>query len=43
MKAELPLCTVAAATDPVLQVYLLGSVDFEAALALQHRLPAMYP
>jgi lipoyl(octanoyl) transferase len=38
MKAEPPLCTVASAADPALQVYLLGSVDFEAALTLQHRL-----
>jgi lipoyl(octanoyl) transferase len=37
MKAKAPLCSVAAA-DPTLQVYLLGSVDFEAALALQRRL-----
>jgi lipoyl(octanoyl) transferase len=29
---------MAVAADPVLQVYLLGAVDFEAALALQHRL-----
>ena len=39
MKAEPSLSpVVATAADPVLQVYLLGSVDFEAALALQHRL-----
>ena len=38
MKAESLLCNVVAAADPVLQVYLLGAVDFEAALALQHRL-----
>lgn len=38
MKAESPLCSVATTAHPVLQVYLLGSVDFEAALALQRRL-----
>jgi lipoyl(octanoyl) transferase len=37
MKAKSPFCSVAAA-DPILQVYLLGSVDFEVALALQRRL-----
>ena len=37
MKAKSPLCSVTAA-DPALQVYLLGSVDFEAALALQRQL-----
>src|SRR5438477_1855908 len=37
MKAKSPVCSVAAA-DPTLQIYLLGSVDFEAALALQRRL-----
>jgi lipoyl(octanoyl) transferase len=37
MKAKSPLRSVAAA-DAALQVYLLGSVDFEAALALQRRL-----
>jgi lipoyl(octanoyl) transferase len=38
MKAEPTLCSVASAADSALQVYLLGSVDFEAALALQRRL-----
>jgi lipoyl(octanoyl) transferase len=38
MKAESPICSVATSVHPVLQVYLLGSVDFEAALALQRRL-----
>src|SRR5215831_13834678 len=38
MKAEPPICSVATAAGPVLQVYLLGSVDFEAALSLQRRL-----
>ena len=38
MRVESPLSCVATAADPVLQVYLLGSVDFEAALAFQRRL-----
>jgi lipoyl(octanoyl) transferase len=38
MRAEPSLCTDASAGDPALQVYLLGSVEFEAALALQRRL-----
>lgn len=38
MKAEPSFYPVAAATEPALQVYLLGLVDFEAALALQQRL-----
>jgi lipoyl(octanoyl) transferase len=38
MRAGPPLCSVATAADPVLQVYLLGSVDFEAALSFQRRL-----
>jgi lipoyl(octanoyl) transferase len=31
-------CRTPAAADPLLQVYLLGAVEFEAALALQRRL-----
>jgi lipoyl(octanoyl) transferase len=38
MKAESPVCSVAAAAHPVLQVYLLGLLEFEAALAFQRRL-----
>jgi lipoyl(octanoyl) transferase len=38
MKLELPRCSIASAADPALQVYLLGSVEFETALALQRRL-----
>ena len=38
MKTESPVCSVATAANPVLQVYLLGSLDFEAALAFQRRL-----
>jgi lipoyl(octanoyl) transferase len=38
MEAEPHLCSVRTAADPVLQVYMLGSVDFDAALALQRRL-----
>jgi lipoyl(octanoyl) transferase len=38
MKAEPPVHAGASAADPALQVYLLGSVEFEAALALQRRL-----
>jgi lipoyl(octanoyl) transferase len=38
MEAELHRCSISAAVDPVVQVYLLGSVSFEAALALQRRL-----
>src|SRR5438874_2904995 len=38
MKAEPRPAAVADTADPSLQAYLLGSVDFEAALALQHRL-----
>ena len=36
MKAEPLLCSVATAADPVLQVYLLGAVDFEAAVGEVH-------
>jgi lipoyl(octanoyl) transferase len=38
MSVEPPVAGHAAEGDRTLQVYLLGSVDFEAALALQHRL-----
>lgn len=38
MDAEPHLCTVPTAAESVVQVYLLGSVDFETALALQRRL-----
>src|SRR5207244_1190367 len=38
MKAATLVGPVTAVADPILQVYMLGSVDFEAALALQHRL-----
>jgi lipoyl(octanoyl) transferase len=38
MKAESPICSVATAAHPVLQVYLLGLVDFDVALAFQRRL-----
>jgi lipoyl(octanoyl) transferase len=38
MKAESPVCSAATAAHSVLQVYLLGSLDFEAALAFQRRL-----
>src|SRR6184192_1225806 len=38
MQPRPPKLATVTRTDAVLQVYLLGSVDFEAALALQHRL-----
>ncbi|HLJ95315.1 MAG TPA: lipoyl(octanoyl) transferase LipB [Gemmataceae bacterium] len=38
MNFEPSLGTVVRTAEPALEVYLLGSVDFEAALALQHRL-----
>ena len=38
MSLEPPHRPAPVAADPLLQVYLLGSVDFEAALALQRRL-----
>jgi lipoyl(octanoyl) transferase len=38
MEVEPHICPIPAAVDPVVQVYLLGSVNFEAALALQRRL-----
>jgi lipoyl(octanoyl) transferase len=38
MNVDPPTPPATAAGDPVLQVYLLGTVDFDAALALQRRL-----
>src|SRR5262245_11387297 len=38
MSADLPPCPSPTATDVALQAYLLGTVEFEAALALQRRL-----
>lgn len=38
MMLESPATSIATGADSVLQVYLLGSVEFEAALALQRRL-----
>src|SRR5947209_1811229 len=38
MKPELPTLPVSSAGAAALQVYLLGEVEFEAALALQRRL-----
>lgn len=38
MNLKPPHVSASAATGPLLQVYLLGSVDFEAALAFQRRL-----
>jgi lipoyl(octanoyl) transferase len=38
MEVEPQVCSVPTAADSVVQVYLLGSVGFEAALALQRRL-----
>ena len=38
MRADPPPCPSPTATDVALQAYLLGTVEFEAALALQRRL-----
>jgi lipoyl(octanoyl) transferase len=38
MEVEPQLCSIPTAAEPALQVYLLGAVNFEAALALQRRL-----